>query len=238
MIFLKKKPEIIAILGPTCAGKTHLAHQLSDQLNAQLINCDRSLFYKELNIGTCKPITPYLNKYHLMNFLDDIRDSYSVYHFIEKVSPLIQFHKNHGRKVIIVGGSMLYNKFLLEGFLPYNVSKLTEAQKYILSIAPNIYTIQVTRDREKLYQKIEERLDQTFQAGFLREVSCLIEKYNYSVVVEIKSIGYKQCAEYLKGLINYQRLFELVLFSTRQLAKKQYTWLRSWNRINEIIIAE
>jgi tRNA dimethylallyltransferase len=51
----ESKAEIIAIVGPTCTGKSDLAIEVARELSLPIINCDSRLIFQEMNIGTAKP---------------------------------------------------------------------------------------------------------------------------------------------------------------------------------------
>lgn len=94
-------------------------------------------------------------------------------------------------------------------------------------------------DRAELHQRIEKRLEIMWDIGFLDEVKFLIEKYNIDEnLPSMRCVGYRQVLEYLKnGEFSEQKQQEMqdkALFATRQLAKRQYTWLRSLQREHQI----
>lgn len=87
-------------------------------------------------------------------------------------------------------------------------------------------------DRLELHQRIEKRLEIMWEIGFLNEVESLIEKYDLTDdLPSMRSVGYRQALDFLlksdKSLENKKEMEDKALFATRQLAKRQYTWLRS-----------
>ena len=87
-------------------------------------------------------------------------------------------------------------------------------------------------DRLELHKRIEQRLQLMWRNGFLNEVEFLIEKYDLNEnLPAMRSVGYRQALEFLqscdKNRENRQEMEDKALFATRQLAKRQYTWLRS-----------
>ncbi|WLF85087.1 tRNA (adenosine(37)-N6)-dimethylallyltransferase MiaA [Moraxella sp. ZY210820] len=95
-------------------------------------------------------------------------------------------------------------------------------------------------ERAELHQRIEKRLQMMWDIGFLDEVEMLIEKYNVTEnLTSMRCVGYRQVLEYLqKGEFsqkNQQEMQDKALFATRQLAKRQYTWLRSLQKEHEFI---
>jgi tRNA dimethylallyltransferase len=94
-------------------------------------------------------------------------------------------------------------------------------------------------DRVQLHQRIELRLKIMWEIGFLREVEQLIEKYDLSEnLPSMRSVGYRQALEFLKNgdksHIKMSEMQDKALFATRQLAKRQYTWLRSLQEAHKI----
>lgn len=87
-------------------------------------------------------------------------------------------------------------------------------------------------NRLELHQRIEQRLQKMWDIGFLNEVKYLIDKYDLNAdLPSMRAVGYRQAYEFLKnGDLNHENKQEMedkALFATRQLAKRQYTWLRS-----------
>ena len=94
-------------------------------------------------------------------------------------------------------------------------------------------------DRAELHQRIDKRLQKMWEIGFLCEVESLIEKYDLSEdMPSMRAVGYRQALEFLnkcdKNHVNMGELKDKALFATRQLAKRQYTWLRSLKEIHKI----
>lgn len=84
-------------------------------------------------------------------------------------------------------------------------------------------------DRAALHAGIAERFAQMLKLGFVDEVKGLYERGDLSAdLPAIRSVGYRQVWAYLSGLINDDEMQTQVLAATRQLAKRQMTWLRSW----------
>ena len=83
-------------------------------------------------------------------------------------------------------------------------------------------------DRAWLHARCEQRLVTMFAQGFVAEVESLREKYELSAdVSSMRCVGYRQVLDVLEGRAPEAEMFERALFATRQLAKRQITWLRS-----------
>ena len=94
-------------------------------------------------------------------------------------------------------------------------------------------------DRAELHQRIDKRLQKMWEIGFLSEVQSLIEKYDLNEnIPSMRAVGYRQALEFLNKCdnnhVNLREMEDKALFATRQLAKRQYTWLRSLKEIHKI----
>jgi tRNA dimethylallyltransferase len=90
-------------------------------------------------------------------------------------------------------------------------------------------------DRAKLHQRIELRLAQMFEQGFVDEVAKLHSDENLSPELPaIRAVGYRQVWEYLDGHVQLSEAKDRALFATRQLAKRQLTWLRTEPEVRKI----
>jgi tRNA dimethylallyltransferase len=108
--------KVIVIVGPTCSGKTHLAIKLTEILNSEIISADSRQIYKHLNIGTAKPSNEELKKvhHHLIDFLDP-SENYDVSLFEKDSEKIIDEILKKNKLPIVVGGSGLYIKALIDG---------------------------------------------------------------------------------------------------------------------------
>ena len=96
--------------------------------------------------------------------------------------------------------------------LPYRLVKLVLAPK----------------SRESLHRRIENRFHKMLEQGFEREVSRLLQIRNLTPdLPSMRSVGYRQMLRYLLGELNREEMVEKAIIATRQLAKRQYTWLNS-----------
>lgn len=86
-------------------------------------------------------------------------------------------------------------------------------------------------DRDKLYEKINNRVDLMIDKGLVKEVKSLIEKGLDKNSQSLKAIGYKEVIWYLDGKISYDEMIELIKKNSRHYAKRQLTWFRRDDRI-------
>ena len=107
---------VINLMGPTASGKTALACELYEQGGFELISVDSALVYLDMDIGTAKPSKDEqaLYPHHLIDIITPL-ETYSAAQFVEEACVLIDDIHLRGKTPILVGGTMLYFKALLEG---------------------------------------------------------------------------------------------------------------------------
>jgi len=87
-------------------------------------------------------------------------------------------------------------------------------------------------DRSVLHERIATRFDIMLEQGFEQEVLKLYERSDlHEDLPSIRSVGYRQMWQYLDGQLSYAEMREKGIIATRQLAKRQLTWLRGWERV-------
>lgn len=87
-------------------------------------------------------------------------------------------------------------------------------------------------DRTYLHQQIEKRFQNMLKQGFIEEVQNLFKRGDlHENLPSIRTVGYRQIWHYLTGKLNDKEMQEQAIIATRQLAKRQITWLRSWKNI-------
>lgn len=108
--------KVIVIVGPTCSGKTKVAIELAVKLKTEIISADSRQIYKYLSIGTAKPTKEELQKvkHHLIDYLNPDED-YNVSKFEEDALRIINYLSLQEKIPIVVGGSGLYIKALVDG---------------------------------------------------------------------------------------------------------------------------
>jgi tRNA dimethylallyltransferase len=110
------KPRVLCLAGPTASGKSALAESLCEGLNVELISVDSALIYRGLNIGSAKPEAATIAHchYHLLDLLEP-EQQYSAAEFVQDAQNAIRAVLSRGRLPILVGGTMLYFRALLQG---------------------------------------------------------------------------------------------------------------------------
>lgn len=285
---MSKPLSAICLMGPTATGKTQLSLELAQKFPIEIISVDSAMVYQGLNIGTGKPTKEEqkLAPHHLLD-LRSPKNPYSVAEFREEALQLIQDISVRGNIPLLVGGTMLYFKALIQGLslLPsknptYRALLLERSQQegwpvlyeelkkrdpiIAHKIKPTdqqriqraleiIYLTQKTVSehfeqpllptnpiqwcqialsaevRTTLHTQIAKRFHTMCAQGFIEEVIQL--KNNPALhpdLPAIRSVGYRQIWAYLCGFSSKSQMTEQVLAATRQLAKRQMTWLRHW----------
>jgi tRNA dimethylallyltransferase len=286
---LKKLP-VITLMGPTAAGKTDLAIALCQALNTEVISVDSALVYKGMDIGTAKPTKAeqQLAPHHLIDMLDP-KEAYSVADFRrDAVAEINRLHAL-GKVPVLVGGTMMYFKGLVEGLSPLPdadadiraqleaeaqasgwpalhkqltdidpeaAAKISENDSQRINRALEVYRITgkpmselqkikeaelpfefhqfaiAPSDRSVLHERIELRFKKMLELGFENEVLALYQRKDlHPDLPSIRCVGYRQMWEYLDGSCDYDEMVFKGIAATRQLAKRQLTWLRSWPNV-------
>ena len=111
------KPKVIAVVGPTASGKTKLAIELAHKLDGEIISADSRLVYKGFDIASAKPTLEEREgiPHHLIDIVEPEFD-YSVGNYYDDAKNAIYEIISKGKTPIIVGGTGLYFRILLENY--------------------------------------------------------------------------------------------------------------------------
>ena len=116
---MSREPLLIVILGPTASGKTALSLALAERFQGEIVNCDSVAMYREFEIGTAKPTAAERARasHHLLDFVDP--NSYmTAGEYARLAREALEQIKSRGAVPIVVGGTGLYLRALLEGLFP------------------------------------------------------------------------------------------------------------------------
>ncbi|WP_338429537.1 tRNA (adenosine(37)-N6)-dimethylallyltransferase MiaA [Synechococcus elongatus IITB3] len=110
------KPGLIVLCGPTAAGKSSLAIAIARRLGSPILSADSRLIYRGFDIGTAKPTeTEQRLAPHYLIDLCDPRQGFTVGDYQDQVAPLIQQFQAQGQIPLLVGGTGLYIKAIVNG---------------------------------------------------------------------------------------------------------------------------
>ncbi len=233
---LKKYPhELISIISPSdnFSVDHFLNHyqQILDQLNGTGINpllVGGTMMYFNAILNPLDDIprsTPDVRKHveELVNVngLDWLAAK------VKEVDPLSKIVNTDKQRLMRSYEVFLISNQPLSSFYNRTTKQDSTHDKDILKIAL------VPNDRKKLHDAISLRTKTMLEEGLVEEVEGLFVKYpelswNSN---SMRSIGYRQVGMFLRGEIKQEELFDKILFATRQLAKRQITWLRSMQDI-------
>lgn len=94
------------------------------------------------------------------------------------------------------------------------------------------------RDRQKLYDRINRRVDQMFEAGFLEEVQSILDMGYTLNDPGLNTVGYKEAIAFLEGEMSREQMMKDMKTQTRRYAKRQLTWFRRWDFIHWLNLDE
>lgn len=128
----KIKPKIIAIVGPTASGKTAMSIEFAKKYNGEIISADSRLVYKGFDIATAKPTIE--ERENIPHYLIDIVEpetDYSVGNYYDDATDAINIILDKNKTPIIVGGTGLYFRILLENYDLPRVAPNYELREYL-----------------------------------------------------------------------------------------------------------
>ncbi|MBS4203701.1 tRNA (adenosine(37)-N6)-dimethylallyltransferase MiaA [Lederbergia citrea] len=145
-------------------------------------------------------------------------ESKALYEQLEKIDPesAKKIHPNNYRRVIRA----------LEVYRSTGKTMTELQQNQMKSMLYNTALIGLSMDREKLYNRINKRVDLMMEEGLLKEVEDLYER-DIKNVQSVKAIGYKELYDYLDGHTTFEGAVDKLKQNTRNYAKRQLTWFRN-----------
>jgi tRNA dimethylallyltransferase len=277
---------LICVMGPTASGKTGLALRLVEAFPLDIISVDSALVYRGMDIGTAKPDAQTLARApHRLVDICTPAEAYSAARFRADAQREITAIHAAGRVPLLVGGTMLYFRALLDGLseLPQAdpaIRRGLEAEAAAMGwpamhqrlaqldpraaarIDPNdpqriqraleVHAITGRRisdlqsrprsggghyrvlklvvspgSRQVLHQRIARRFEEMLRQGFEAEVRTLRRRGDlHAGLPAMRAVGYRQAWAWLDGRFTETEWKKKALAATRQLAKRQLTWLR------------
>ncbi|MBN1559461.1 tRNA (adenosine(37)-N6)-dimethylallyltransferase MiaA [candidate division KSB1 bacterium] len=280
--------KVLFIIGPTAVGKTELSLRIAARLQSEIVSADSRQVYRFLDIGTAKPSPE--ERRRIPHHFIDIRlpdQYYSAGEYGREARDQINLLGAEGKSAIVVGGSGLYIRALVDGLFSPKISDPIIKEKWRQQIReqgieavfkiltkvdpvsakrlhPNdvqriLRALEVwehtgrpisdfrhgqeesapfkaqfyalTRDRDKLYRRIDERVDKMVREGLLDEVDHLVRMGYGRELNALRTVGYQEVLDYFGTLLSYEDMIETIKRNTRRYAKRQLTWFRRDERI-------
>ena len=273
--------KVVIITGLTGSGKSSLAIKIAKEFNGEIISADSVQIYKGLDIGSAKEDVATMSEvpHHLID-IKEFNETYNVGEFIQDAEKALKSIILRGKTPIIVGGTGMYVKALLEGYslggtnanpelrekyqnlaieqgniAVWNVlnslnpelaktvhpNNLKRVIRYIEIASSNetlsktesilsgydVLSVGIVAEREIIYNKINDRVDQMIEMGLGSEISVLIKKGATRNMQAFNSIGYQEWFDYFEGKTDKQSTIDLIKQHTRNYCKRQLTFLKT-----------
>ena len=280
---VQPEPLLVVVLGPTASGKTALSLALAERFHGEIVNCDSVAMYREFDLGTAKPTPPERARapHHLLDCVSPA-GHITAGEYARRARNVLEEIKAREHLPIVVGGTGLYLRALLEGLFPgpQRSEELRERLRELAASRASNYLHRLLRrldraaaekihandtpkliraievclfsrekmtelwqhgreslsgfrvlrlgldpDRQALYERINRRAQQMFEAGLIDETRRLLEKYG-DAAGPLSSLGYKQAAQVLRGELTREQALQAAQQAHRNYAKRQMTWFR------------
>ena len=285
---------LISVVGTTGIGKTKLAIALAQHFSTEIISCDSRQFFREMKIGTAAPSEEELSqaKHHFIGQLS-VKDYYSIGQFEHDSLELLDQLFEKYDIVIMVGGSMMYEKAVIEGLndLPeaneenqkkleiiWKTEGIEKLQEMLKDLDPEYYEnvdihnprrlfraidiiwqtgktysenisyaknprnfktirIGIEAPREKIYERINLRVDKMIENGLLEEAKNLDELRKSEEgrnLASLNTVGYSELFKYFDEEWDLDFAISEIKKNSRRFAKRQLTWYRKEEKIHYI----
>lgn len=281
------KPPVLFLLGPTASGKTGLAVDLIDRLNAEIVSVDSAMVYRGMDIGTAKPDAATLARApHALIDIRDPAEPYSAAEFRADAAAEITRIHAAGRLPVLTGGTSLYFRALEHGLAdmpardenvrarltaeaevdgwhslharlaavdapsaarihPNDAQRIQRALEIhaLTGVAPSelharqnesalpwsiCKLVVAPSTRAALHERIARRFEIMLEQGLAAEVEKLYSRPDLNATLpSIRAVGYRQLWQVMAGEMRMDEGARRAVFASRQLAKRQLTWLRS-----------
>jgi tRNA dimethylallyltransferase len=278
-----REPLLIVIVGPTASGKTALSLAVAERFAGEIVSCDSVAVYREFEVGTAKP-TPQERArapHHLIDLVAPV-GLMTAGEYARRAREILLEIRSRGRLPIVVGGTGLYLRALLEGLAegplrseelrdrlrlsaqrrgalwlhrmlrrldvaaaerihPNDLPKVVRALEVCLTARQpmtalwqqgreplrgfRILRLGLDPDRNALYDRINQRARQMFDAGLIEETARLYAAYG-EAARPLQATGYKQALQFLQGTVNRKTALWAAQQAHRNYAKRQLTWFR------------
>ena len=280
---------LLVIVGPTAVGKTKIGIELAEKLGGEIVSADSRQMYRSMNIGTAKPSPEDMQKipHHMIDVVNP-DEEYTVADYACGAHAAIKSISEKGKIPVMVGGSGLYIRAVIDGIFPGPGSDMKIRGKLEIEAKENglaslygrlckvdpaashrihprdmrriiraleIYEITgkpisllqeegkkkepeyktvmigLNRPRKELYRRIEERVEEIFQHGFIEEVKTLLGKGYEESLISMEALGYREVVMFLRGKTSIDLVKRKVKQNICHYARRQLIWFRKDKRI-------
>ena len=285
--------RVVALVGPTATGKSAIAVELAQALDAEIVSCDSMQVYRQTAVLTQSPTHAQRVQvqHHLIDCIEPTED-FSVGEYRRMAAPVIDRLLSHGKRALVVGGTGLYLRSLTQGLCDappadvkvreqlwsecHNLGSVklynrlrgvdstaaarihrNDARRIIRALEVYALTgrpisswwqqasaellqgqatvIGLTRDRDELYKRIDERLlRMVYEEGVINEARALLRQSLSRTARQVH--GLSDIERYLAGVVSLKDTVEIWQQRVRNYAKRQLTWFRGTPKIQWLTI--
>ena len=277
----------MVLVGPTGVGKTDVACALAEQLSAEIISCDSMQVYRRMAVLTQQPTPEQRARapHHLIDCLAP-SETFSAADFARRATTLIGDIRARGRRILLVGGTGLYVRALLDGLCdapaadpalrarlveegrtigpealharlvredaaaaakiqPRDLRRIMRALEVVtisgkplsqwwqetsgLLAQETVIQLGLTRSREELYRRVDERTVRMLKGGAVEEVRALRGQAVSRTAAQVLGLG--EITGALEGRYDWVEAERLLARNTRHYARRQLIWFRRDRRI-------
>jgi tRNA dimethylallyltransferase len=281
------EPPLLALVGPTAAGKSEAGITVAEYLGAEIVSVDSMLVYRGMDVGTAKPIAEQRTgiPHHLLDVAEP-SEPFSVARYQELAREAVGGIRSRGHRVLLVGGSALYERAVVDDLDFPGTDAVTreglEAQAAVVGAAGlherlaasdppaaakidpgnvrrtvralevaeltgrpfssfaegwdvyephRVRAAGISMPAPVLKTRIEARVAEMLERGWLDEVRGLIERGFGAWLTSAQAIGYAELARHLAGELSLDAAIAGTVKRTRALARRQLAFFRRDPRI-------
>jgi tRNA dimethylallyltransferase len=281
--------DIVIVLGPTAVGKSRVAVDLALRFGGEVISGDSIQVYRGFDIGTDKP--PAASRRGVRHHLIDIvgpEVQFTAADFVREALKAAGEITSRGHLPLIVGGTGLYIKALVDGLFPgpgrnpalraaleataqeegldslfrrlqtidpeyaqkirsrdrvriiralevHAATGLPISEHFRRTESPvrgrNVLRLGLRLERDALYRRIDDRVEQMFERGLVEEVRGLLERGVAENAPPFRALGYSHVLRLLRGEVSREEALASTKADTRHYAKRQTTWFRKMDDV-------
>ena len=280
--FATASRPLYGVIGPTASGKSALAVELAKRVGGEVLAVDSMTVYRGMDVGTAKP-TPEERAAVVHHGIDVVSpaETFTVARFVQMADAQIADNAGRGVPLVLVGGTPMYWKALLEGLFdgptgdpavraaidampadelvaavaevdPAAAARIHRNDRRRLTRALEVYRltgrslteqqgqwdrgqrrhdvtlIGLRWEREQLNRRINARTKQMIAAGWVEEVRELLAEHGELSDTALEAAGYRALVRHVSGRMKLDDAIEQIKIGTRQLAKRQVRWFRTF----------